>query len=120
MNTEPNRPVFELNRLTEYTDEAILSELRRVASVVPDGAITATIIKAYGRVDLTTIRRRFGLFADALGAAGLAHRSTDLVKTRGGQVATKMSDEDVLKTLRELAIRLDKNDLIQDDIDEHL
>ncbi len=120
MTVEPDRPVFELSRLTEYTDEAILHELRRVASVVPNAVITAAVITAHGRVGLKTIRQRFGKLGDALRAAGLAHRSTDVVKIRGGRIAAKMSDEDVLEALRDLAKRLGKTDLIQDEIDEHL
>ncbi len=91
-----------------------------MASVVPNGAITAAVITADGRVGLKTIRQRFGTLGDALRAAGLAHRSTDAVKTRGGHIGTKLSDQDVLQALRDLAKRLDKTELIQDDIDAHL
>ena len=120
MTNDPDRAVFELSRLTEYTHEAILSELRRVANVVPEKVMTGAVITAYGRVDLNTIRRRFGTLGGALAAAGLAHRSTAMVKTRGGHIATRMSDQDVLKSLRDLANRLEKNDLVQDEIDLHL
>jgi hypothetical protein len=120
MNSDPPRPTFVLNRLTEYTDEAILSELRRVADAVPNGPITAAVIGKHGRVGAATIRSRFATLGRALEAAGLAHRSTEVLKTRGGQIATKLSNDDVLKALRELAGRLGKDTLTGDDVDLHL
>ena len=46
----PQPFVFELNRLTEYTDAAILDELRRVAAIVPDGPLLATLFQRHSRV----------------------------------------------------------------------
>lgn len=120
MNTKPQRPVFELNRLTEYTDEAILSELRRLAALVPDGAITGTHLKLYGRVSLRTIRNRFGSLHNALDAIGLRHRSTDDLGTSAARPSRRMSDEQMLQSLGRLAIQLGKTELSTADIDEHL
>ncbi|MFI5387512.1 MAG: homing endonuclease associated repeat-containing protein [Fimbriimonadales bacterium] len=58
---------FELKRLTEYTDNQIVAEIRRVASLIPDAAITHAEFSKYSRVSKTTIRRRFGGWEQALG-----------------------------------------------------
>lgn len=99
---------------------AILSELRRVAEALPDGAITRTVMEMYGRVSMKKISQRFGSLAEALEAAGLSHRTTGRIKTRGGHAATGMSDATVLASLQSLATRLGRNELTGDDINECL
>ena len=62
---------FELKTLTDYSDEAILAELRRVAAVLGDKPVTVERFKEVGRVGVTTVRRRFGSWDNALTRAGL-------------------------------------------------
>jgi Homing endonuclease associated repeat/HNH endonuclease len=120
MNGMLERPRFELRRLTEYSDEAILAELRRVAALQADGALTSTAFQQHGRVTRDTVSRRFGSWTNALAAAGLAHRSTNEIKVRGGHASSRMSNDEVLDRLRELAIHLGKSELTGDDVIQNL
>jgi hypothetical protein len=120
MNDMSTRPRFELRRLAEYSDHAILAELRRVEALVPDGAFLESDFERLGRVSRNTVRRRFGSWIKALDAAGLVHRSTDQIKTRGGHASSRMSDEDILAMLRKLAGTLSKEALTQSDVVQHL
>lgn len=111
---------FALNRLYDYSDPSILDEVRRVASIAPDGALTTEVFKRHGRVSLTTIRRRFGSWENALRAAGLEDRFADQVGTRGSHAARRMSDTDVLDALRSLAKQLNKTELTARDVRDYL
>lgn len=120
VNESPERPRFELRRLAEYSDEALLAELRRVAALVPDGAFIESDLEKLGHVGRATIRRRFGSWFKALAAAGLAHRSSDQIKTQGGHASSRMSDEEILATLRELADTLGRSALTHRDVTQRL
>lgn len=68
-------PRYEIGFLTEYTNEALLGELRRVATMLPEGEpLTKTAFDRLSpKVASKTIQRRFGGWKVALDQAGLGH-----------------------------------------------
>lgn len=111
--------VFELDRLAEYSDDAILAELRRVAGIALDGPLTTRLFKRYSRVSFGTVIQRFGSWDKALMAAGLSDR---WLGSRAAKLAATKSitDEDILEALVGLARRLGKADLTWRDVTAHL
>lgn len=97
-----------------------MAEIRRVADLAPAGALTASVFRKHARVDVGAVRRRFGTWADALKAAGLTHRSSDSLGGAGNRASRRMSNEEVLETLRGLAARLGRATLTVDDVEQHL
>jgi hypothetical protein len=62
---------YELNTLTDYSDEAILNEIRRVAAGFQGNRLTVLEFGKASRVGITTLRRRFGSWREALRQAGV-------------------------------------------------
>lgn len=120
MSEMRDKPLFELKRLAEYSDEAIIAELRRVAKLMPGEVLTEAKFVRLGRVALNTIRRRFGSWFKALEKAELASASTNAIRTKGGHLSRQMTDEDVLRRLRELSVQLGRNELTKADVNQNL
>ncbi len=112
--------MFELRRLPEKTDDALLAELRRVAALVPGQALTVSIFTKHGRVSRKLYNKRFGGWSEALAAAGLSTQSSDKIATKGAHPSRKMSNEDVLQATRDLAARLGVTELTTEHVREHL
>lgn len=89
---------FELRRLTDYSDEVILDEIRRVAQLVRQPTLSRTEFKKHARVSPTTISRHFGSWEKALQAAGLGERFDSSSKT--------VSKDEVLAELRRVSALL--------------
>lgn len=113
-------PIFELRRLPEKNDEALLTELRRVAALIPGQALTVAVFRKHGRVSRKVYNKRFGGWIEALNAARLAHQSSDVVPTRGATPSRKLSNAEVLGMLSELAGRLGVSELTSAHIEKHL
>src|ERR1700734_3201650 len=64
-------PRFELETLTNYDDQSLIKELKRVAALIPDSKLGSTEYDRLGKVHSTTLRRRFGTWLQVLSAAGL-------------------------------------------------
>ena len=63
---------FELTTLEEYSDENLLSELRRVAEALNGRRLTIKRFNELAKVHYTTIRYRFGSWQAALNKAGIS------------------------------------------------
>lgn len=111
--------VFELDRLAEYSDDAILAELRRVADVARNGPLTTRLFQRHSRVSFGTVSQRFGSWDRALVAAGLSDR---WVGSRGAKLASTkgITDEGICEALIGLASRLGKTELTWRDVTAHL
>ncbi len=118
----PQPFVFELNRLTEYTDAAILDELRRVAAIVPDGPLLATLFQQHSRVSRDTVAKRFGTWSKALAAAGLSDRWGGKLRVPGCRphAIHQMTNGEILAALIDLARKLGKTGLSVSDVEAHL
>lgn len=62
---------FKLDRLSDYSDDAILEEILRVADILKERPLTISNFDKESRVNHTTITRRFGNWKNALQKAGL-------------------------------------------------
>lgn len=113
---------FELDRLAEYTEDAILAEIHRVASIVQDGPLTVSIFNKHSRVNRSTVTRYFGSWGKALEAAGLTDRWSEQLGSPGAMaaVAHKMSNEEIVRSLQKLASRLGKSELTVADVEANL
>ncbi len=114
---------FEINFLTEYTDEALLNELRRVAALLPPGeALTKTAYKQFSpRVAHTTMRRRFGGWKEALDKAGLSHMyhgQAVSMKMRL-QPVKRLSNEDLIAEMKRVHAIVGKEWLTSNDFNAH-
>lgn len=73
---------FDLDFLDDYSDDALLDELRRVADLVKHKILTQVVFKdRSGKVHPQTIIRRFGGWKQALTKAGLEHRFVERIYT---------------------------------------
>jgi len=61
-----------LDRLSDYSDESLITELRRIAESVGRNSLTLHDIETYGRCSYATLKNRFGGLKGAMRAAGLS------------------------------------------------
>lgn len=104
---------FVLHRLTDYSDDAILGEIRRVAVAFPDAKFTQTFFEKHSRVARSTILRRFGSWDKAMSRAGLEDRFT-------GNLFQRLENDEILHALKSLAEKLGKKTLTTREVSKHL
>ena len=68
---------FEITWLEDRSDEAVLVEIRRVATLVSDSRLTADKFDSLSRIKSTAVRERFGSWSEATRRAGLARALPD-------------------------------------------
>lgn len=112
---------FELDRLTEYSDEALLQELARVSSLVEGNTLTKTDFDKHSRVSASTIQKRFGGWFQALSNAGLEKRygGRPVSEKQRAQPSKNMSDEKILSELIRVSNELGKKCLTREEFNDH-
>lgn len=112
---------FELDRLTEYTAEALLNELARVAALLQGQALTKSAFDNHSRVSASTIQKRFGGWFEALEKAGLASRYVGMVvsEKQRQQPSRRMSDEQLLSELVRVSDKLGKKSFTREEFNDH-
>lgn len=127
VSAQPRRDIpgdgeFRLDRLTDYSDQEILSELRRVALLVDRPKLTIHDFRRHARVSYGAVRAHFRGWREALDAADLGHRYSGQSlegRMRGPRPARGMSDEAILRELRALALGLGRDTLLTSDLKDH-
>lgn len=95
---------FEPKRLADYSDEALLAEIQRVSGIVSKPTLSTADFNEHARVGLTTLRRRFGGWREALEAARLGHLYQGIPPARISRtLAREWTSEQVLEELRRVA-----------------
>lgn len=112
--------VFALDRLADYSPDALSAELRRVAAMVDGPTLTIGQFQARSRVSYNTLWQRFGGWRQALERAGLGHRYggrpvTEKMRRREGR---RMSDAELIDALRAAARRKKTRVLRVQDLDQ--
>ncbi len=105
--------------LPDYSDAAIIEDLRRVSESFPNEPFTSAFYSTQGRYSSSIFKRRFGGWREALGAAGIGNRyvgrpTTDRMRS---QPLRAMSDEDILARIRDVSAQLGKTSLAGADIE---
>lgn len=90
---------FEPRKLTGYSEEDLLDEIRRVVEAFGGVVPNSVEFRRSSRVGLSTIRRSFGTYEKALEKAGFSYKKRVSVSRR------KYSQEEVMSNLREVVAR---------------
>lgn len=70
---------YKINRLSDYSDESLLNELRRAAKLLNKDTLTEREFAQHGRASYHVITKRFGSWNNALKKAGLTiHHATNI------------------------------------------
>ncbi len=88
-----------------YSDADLVAELRRVASLMPEGALTKPQFQTRAEVSVSTFLRRFGSWRRALEVAGMPDRYSGRVVSEKmrTQWARTLSDHELLAELQRVA-----------------
>lgn len=112
---------FKLNRLSDYSHEALIAEMRRVAESVPSGPMTRKVFDAHARTSASTMIKRFGGWKEALDAAGLISRYSgkSVTARMRHQTGKSVTIQQVIEELQSVASKLGRADLTVEDFNSH-
>ncbi|MFH1874657.1 MAG: HNH endonuclease [Pseudomonadota bacterium] len=118
---ETRKSKFKLKRLTNYSDEALLNELKRVAQLANNESLTKKFFNQESRIHASTIIRRFGGWKEGLNRAGLVHlyEGRSITQKMRQQKGRSLTDEELLNELRRISKQLGRKDLVVADINKY-
>ena len=94
---------YEIKRLSEYSEESLLNELRRVAKLIDKDNIMMKEFNEHSRVSGSTVSRKFGSWSNACKKAGLTP-----------EFVRKITDEDLLSEIERLWNQLGRQPSMSD------
>ena len=112
---------FKINRLSDYSNESLIAELRRVAELVKFEPITRQLFAKHSKASTSTFIRRFGGWQQALESAGLGDRYSgktvsERMRSQSGRNVTR---DQVLNELRRVAGKVGHNDITCEEFNAH-
>ncbi len=111
---------FELDGLPDYSDEALLAELRRVAALVGKDKLTVAEFSKRSKINVGTLRRRFGSWPGALDRAGLSYLCNVVTPARKSRtLARKMTNEQIIEEIRRVAQVTSRPNVTTDDLRQY-
>lgn len=116
---------FELNNLPKNsTNEDIISEIKRVDSIVAKDLLSARDFDKYGKIHSTTIRSRFGNLSwkDVLIKAGLGHKYSgpSFISEKVKQNKShRLTNNQIIDELKNVAKKLNKEEITTSDINNY-
>jgi hypothetical protein len=116
--SEATRKAGLAHALPDYSDAAIIKDLRRVSESSPNEPFTSAFYSVQGQYSPSCVKRRFGGWREALEAAGISNRfggplTTERMRSQPGRA---MSNEEILAQIRAISARLGKASLAGADI----
>ncbi len=112
---------FELNNLPRNcSDEEILAEIKRVDAIISKPVLTKKDYDRHGKMTSGRIQKRFGGWRNALIAAGLENKySGRAISLKMKQQSKSLTDDEILNELREVAKKLGKDYISQEEINDN-
>ena len=116
--SEATRRAGLAHTLPDYSDAAIIEDLRRVSESSPNEPFTIAFYSMRGRYSPSCVKRRFGGWREALDVAEIGSRfvgplTTERMKAQPGRA---MSNEEILAQIRAISARLGRASLAGADI----
>lgn len=102
---------FELSILNDYSDNALIEELRRVSNIIDSKKLSVKTFDLHSKVHSSTIRRRFGSWKKALDKANLNILFDDSNSPK--------SKVEIIEELRRVQLILGDNLLTRDSFNQY-
>jgi hypothetical protein len=106
--TEATRRAGLSDALPIYTENAIVSDIQRASTLSHDESFTLAVYSKHGQYSGSLITRQFGGWREALEKAGLGDRyvGPHVTERMKAQVGRAMSNEEILRRIRDVAAQL--------------